>query len=425
MPANDPPRYAPAVPPWLTRALERRSVAPTATGVDASITAAGPVAPPERRAPARPTAPVAGDRPWAVTEPPPPADASRTSRPPRRRRAGAALVMLLLGVLLFLSGTGVAALLLDAPRADRPTPRGDRATGAASPGVRPDPAAGGEPVAEVATSLLPSVVQLETDRGLGSGVVYRANGVVLTAAHVVAGVTDLTIVRSDGTRIPARVVGLDEATDVAVVRAKRGNFTPGAFATGMALEAGQLAVAIGSPFGLESTVTAGVISATDRTLVMQGRTMTMIQTDAPINPGNSGGALADRQGRVIGINDAIVTTTGSNAGVGFAIPIDIAVTVADQLLSGRTPKIGYLGVSGTQPSVGRAGALVTQVEPDSPAETAGIERGDLITSFDGAAISSLVDLIARVRATAPGTTVTIELVRDGVTITLDVEIEKQ
>jgi len=332
---------------------------------------------------------------------------------------------MLLSVLLFLSGIGVAALLDRAPDGD-PARRGARATGSRVPArVSAGTTATGEPVAEVATSLLPSVVQLETDRGLGSGVVVRSNGVILTAAHVVAGVSDLTIVRSDGTRIPARVVGLDEATDVAVVRAKRGSFTPGTLATGTALEVGQLAVAIGSPFGLESTVTAGVISATDRTIVMRGRTMTMIQTDAPINPGNSGGALADRDGRVIGINDAIVTTNGANAGVGFAIPIDIAVTVADQLLAGRKPKIGYLGVGGTQPTVGRAGALVTQIEGGSPADDAGIKRGDLITSFDGVAISSLVDLIARVRATAPGTTVTLELVRDGVTITLDVDIEKQ
>jgi S1-C subfamily serine protease len=332
---------------------------------------------------------------------------------------------MLLAVLLFLSGVGVAALL-DRTLDGEPSRRAPRSTGSRVPaGVAAGPVVAGEPVAEVATSLLPSVVQLETDRGLGSGVVYRSNGVILTAAHVVVGVSDLTIVRSDGTRIPARVVGLDEATDVAVVRAKRGNFTPGTLATGTTLEVGQLAVAIGSPFGFESTVTAGVISATDRTIVMRGRTMTMIQTDAPINPGNSGGALADRDGRVIGVNDAIVTTNGSNAGVGFAIPIDIAVTVADQLLAGRKPKIGYLGVSGTQPTVGRAGALVTQVEDGSPAHDAGIKRGDLITSLDGAPISSLVDLIARVRATAPGTTVTLEVVRDGATITIDVEIEKQ
>jgi putative serine protease PepD len=272
---------------------------------------------------------------------------------------------------------------------------------------------------------LPSVVQLQTAAGLGSGIVYRANGLILTAAHVVGSSSKVTVVRADGTRVAARVVGSDEDTDVALVRASHGRFTPSALATGVSPpEVGQLAVAIGSPFGLEATVTAGVISALDRPIVMRGHRMSMIQTDAPINPGNSGGALADRAGRVIGINDAIATTSGSNAGVGFAIPIDVAVRVADQLLAGRSPAIGFLGVAGTQPISG-GGALVTQVVPGSPAEDAGLERGDVVTSLEGTAVVSMTDLLARVRATRPGTEVTLAIERHGSARSLDVTIGRQ
>jgi S1-C subfamily serine protease len=288
------------------------------------------------------------------------------------------------------------------------------------------PGAGGEPVAAVAEALLPVVVQIETPSGLGSGVVYDADGFILTAAHVVEGASDVTVRLADGDRVAGEVIGADSATDVAVVRAARRKLEVATLGVGVPVKVGQLAVAIGSPFGLEQTVTSGIVSAVDRAMVTQASAVTsMIQTDAPINPGNSGGALTDRQGRVIGINDAIRSDSGVNAGVGFAIPIDTAVSVADSLVRGMTPRIGFLGVSGTEPSSGRAGALVTQVSPDGPADEAGVQAGDLITTFDGEPVASMIDLAAKVRQTQPGTVIGLSVVRNSNRMSIEVRIGEQ
>lgn len=293
----------------------------------------------------------------------------------------------------------------------------------------PEPAesSGAEPVADVAAAVQPSVVQIETPAGLGSGVVYNGEGGILTAAHVVNESSRVTVRMRDGTRVRGRVVGADDATDVAVVKVARADLKPATLAVNVPLRVGQLAVAIGSPFGLEQTVTAGVVSAVDRSIVTDNGAgaANMIQTDAPINPGNSGGALVDREGRVIGINDAIRSQSGVNAGVGFAIPIDTAVHVADALVRGRTPSIGFIGISGTDPSAGTAGALVTEVQPGGPASAAGIRAGDLITAFDGQPVTGMVNLAAKVRMTRPGVTVTLDVKRDGRAVRVDVEIGRQ
>jgi S1-C subfamily serine protease len=338
-------------------------------------------------------------------------------RPVVRRFVGALLALLLAAS----GGFGIARLTSD--------PEGEAraaSQAAAGPAVRPVTPVRGEPVATVAKALLPAVVQLETGSGVGSGVVYDSDGLVLTAAHVVSGASELTVRLADGTRIRGEVVGSDEATDVAVVRVARRGLEAADLAVDTPVRVGQLAVAIGSPFGLEGTVTSGVVSAVGRSVVMGDESVAaMIQTDASINPGNSGGALADRQGRVIGINDSIRTTTGENAGVGFAIPIDTAASVADDLLRGREPSIGFLGVSGSEPASGRAGALVTEVHPGTPAAGAGLQPGDLITSFDGRRIESMLELAAAVRSTDPGTNVALELVRSGATISTEVSVGRQ
>jgi S1-C subfamily serine protease len=378
-PQQRPPEFhRRTAPSWLTDALDRRGESSAQLGARA-------------------------DRPSGTSPQPP-----RRPAPARSRSLGALVIAA--AVALVASGA-LAGWLLGAGRESA-------ASGVAAPRT-------GEPVSAVADRLLPSVVQLEADRSLGSGVVYDASGLILTAAHVVEGARTVTIVRADGGRVPGRVLGADRSTDVAVVRASRGTFTPSALAVGVPVQVGQLAVAIGSPFGLESSVTAGVVSAVERSVPTPEGVMSMIQTDAPINPGNSGGALADRAGRVIGINDAIESGSGVNAGVGFAIPIDVATTVADALVAGRAPSIGHLGVEGTTASVGRPGALVTSVEPGSPADRSGILGGDVITSYDGHGVSGMLDLIAKVRATAPGTRVTLDVVRDGRTLTIDVRIDKQ
>ena len=336
------------------------------------------------------------------------------------RLRGGRVGPLLLATALLAGGYGLAELTSDP---SPPTSAGAPPTTSVPPPIR---ARGQEAVTAVARAVLPSVVQIETGGGLGSGIVYDRDGFILTAAHVVEGNTEVTVRLPDGTRIPGRVVGTDAGTDVAVVQVERQGLPAASLATGARVQVGQLAVAIGSPFGLEGTVTAGVVSAINRTITTEsGAVMNMIQTDAPINPGNSGGALVDRRGRVIGINDAIRSDSGVNAGVGFAIPIDTAASAAAALVQGRRPAIGFLGVSGTEPATGPPGALVTDVQPGTPAATAGILPGDLITAFDGRSVTDMAELAGLVRPTRPGTTVTLEVVRSGRTMRIQVKVGRQ
>jgi S1-C subfamily serine protease len=328
------------------------------------------------------------------------------------------LAHVLLTVVVAAAAGAVTAVLIQ----DEPNQR----TPALSPEVVPAEitASDSDPVAAVAEALAPSVVQIETPDGLGSGVIYDSEGLILTAAHVVEGSAGPISVRlEDGTRIEGTVLGADARTDIAVVRIQREGLTAARIARGTPLQVGQLAVAIGSPFGLDGTVTAGVISAVDRSIATSnGTAMTVVQTDAPINPGNSGGALADRQGRVIGINDAIASTSGVNSGVGFAIPIDLAITTADALIRGEQPSVGYLGISGGEAPSGAAGARVTQVEPGGPADEAGIREGDLITSFDAQPVDDISTLGVLVRRSTPDETVSVEIDRQGRELTIQVRI---
>ena len=269
-----------------------------------------------------------------------------------------------------------------------------------------------EPVAAVARQVGPAVVQIETVGGVGSGVIYDASGLILTAAHVVDGSTVVTVRLSDGTSVQGTVVGTHTATDVAVVSIPgRRDLPTAVLAIGLDPSIGSLAVALGSPFGLDQTVTAGVVSAI-RTIGGVG----MVQTDAAINPGNSGGPLVDRLGRVIGINDQIFTQSGTNEGVGFAISIDIAALVADQLVAGDEVQLARLGVSSTTVSNGAAGALVQEVVEGSAAEAAGLLVGDLIVAIDGRSIQDSGDLRAEIISTLPGTAVDLSVVRNGTSI---------
>ena len=333
------------------------------------------------------------------------------------RRTLRTISHLILTVVVAAAAGSAATLLIQ----DDSTP----STSAVSPEVVPAEgiSSGSDPVAAVAQALAPSVVQIETAGGLGSGVIYDADGLILTAAHVVEGSAGPISVRlEDGTRIQGSVVGADGRTDIAVVRIQREGLRAARLARGIPLRVGQLAVAIGSPFGLEGSVTAGVISAVDRSIATSTGAMTVVQTDAPINPGNSGGALADRLGRVIGINDAIASTSGVNSGVGFAIPIDLAVAAADSLARGEEPSVGYLGISGGEAPSGAAGARVTQVEPGGPADEAGIRAGDLITSFDGQPVDDISTLGVLVRRSAPDEAVPVQIDRQGRELTIEVRI---
>jgi putative serine protease PepD len=279
-----------------------------------------------------------------------------------------------------------------------------------------------EPVAAVAQAVAPSVVQIETNFGLGSGIIMDDDGNILTAAHVIDDATLVRVRLADGTVVPAEIVGTSPETDVGVVRIDpRPDLTPAVLGVGEIVQVGQLAVAVGSPFGLQQTVTSGIVSALDRPVETAPTfRVGMIQTDASINPGNSGGALADRHGRVIGINDAIRTQGGGNEGVGFAIPIDLAASVAERLIAGEPIQSGFLGVSAIDAIEGRPGALVQEVTPGSPADEAGVTEGDLIVAVAGEPVRSVTQLRARILAISPGTEVVVEVVRDGEVVELPV-----
>ena len=307
----------------------------------------------------------------------------------------------------------------------------------------PEPSAGvsaDEPVAEVAAEVGPSIVQVNVEaiqdtplgaqeaQGLGSGVIYRADGYIVTNNHVVMDASEVNIAFADGSVERGEVVGNDRATDLAVVKVERGDLPAARFRQGADLTPGQLAVAIGSPSGFQSTVTAGVISGINRSLPPEltgGDTslVDLIQTDAAISPGNSGGGLADRAGEVVGINVAYLPPAQTGAeNIGFAIPSDTAISVADQLIEDGDATQPFLGVDLEALSPEDAeqfgipvngGVLIRDVVRGGPADEAGLERRDVITAAGGVKIATYGDLLGVLRDYRPGDTIDLTVVRDG------------
>ena len=368
-------------------------------------------------------------------------------RPPARGRAR--VVAGIVGILAMLAaGVGIGFALDgdDAPETtanpagvDTNVAANDDAEEAAEiemppPVVDQDAIADGEvePVSAVAAAVAPSVVRIDTQIGLGSGIIYDAEGLIVTNAHVVNGARTVNVRLADGTRVSGTVVGSAPAVDVAVVRIDDPDveLTPAVFAPSDSVRLGQGAVAIGSPFGLDQSVTAGVISSVSQVVenvnVADGSptVVEMLQTDAPINPGNSGGALADLQGRIVGMNTAIRTdgTVEGNLGVGFAIPSDTVLLLADRITSGSTLESGFLGVNIADPTTGRPGALVSGINPASPAEAAGLAEGDLVVALDGDPILGRSELAAKVRLTEPGEEITVTVEREGAELDLVVTL---
>ena len=282
-----------------------------------------------------------------------------------------------------------------------------------------------EPAAEVATKVGPSVVLIEikTPAGAvvssGSGIVYDKNGVIFTNAHVVESAGAVSVTFSNG-RVEANVpvIARDMARDVAVLRASaRDDLVPAVFARTADVRVGQIAIAIGAPFGLDQSVTQGIVSAVNRIVQSFGNCgIDMIQTDAPINPGNSGGALVDKQGRLIGMNTSIRTsgaTSNGSVGVGFAVPSDTIKVTVDRMLRGEVTDVAFLGVGGANVESNPGGVLVGSVSANSPASAAGIRQGDLITSVNGAKVTTFADIRTRIQTAKPGDVFEIELTRDG------------
>jgi putative serine protease PepD len=259
----------------------------------------------------------------------------------------------------------------------------------------------------------------------GSGFVYDSRGDIVTNRHVVDGAGSITVKFWNGKTYKATVVGTDSSTDLAVirVRAPASQLHPLSLGDSSGLEVGDGVVAIGSPFGLEGTVTSGIVSALHREMRSQ-TSFTIpdsIQTDAAINHGNSGGPLLNTSGQVIGVNSQIESDSGGNDGVGFAIPSNTVRTVAGQLIATGKAEHAYLGVSIEEPASG-SGARVAQLRSGTAAAKAGLRTGDVITGFDGETISSTDDLQRAVDQHRPGDTVTLTYRRDGSTHTVRVEL---
>lgn len=265
----------------------------------------------------------------------------------------------------------------------------------------------------------------QREQSLGSGVIVTADGTILTNNHVIDGASDIKVQLSDKREFTAKLVGTDPRTDVAVLKIDAKDLPTLRLGESPKLQVGDLVFAIGDPFGVGETATMGIVSATGRSIGIEGPRgyEDFIQTDAAINPGNSGGALIDLHGDLVGVNTAIATNgSGGNQGVGFAIPIEMAHRVMDQIVTHGKVVRGYLGVSiqGVTPELAKGfglsrggGAVVLNVEPDTPAAHAGLKKGDVILELNGESVSDNSQLAAHISQMAPGTSVKLKVWRDG------------
>ncbi len=363
---------------------------------------------------------------------------------PARRRSG--VVGLLVAAVLVGGGAGLGgAALWDAGQDEQDASSDTVLNSTVADTVAVDAAEGS--VQAVAEKVLPSVVQIEVvgaqGSGSGSGVVLSSDGQILTNEHVVSlleGGGQMSVSFSDGTRATATVVGTDPLTDLAVIRADGvSDLTPASLGKSGNLAVGQDVVAIGSPYGLDATVTSGIVSALNRPVEVaqdeagNATAYAAIQTDAAINPGNSGGPLVDMAGNVVGINASIRTTgqdgfgqtSGGSIGLGFAIPIDAALPVVEQIQAGETPTHARLGITVSDvrtDDTGATGAQIQEAARGTAAADAGLKSGDVITGVDSIQITGSESLIATVRGFRPGDQVKITYVRDGDTRTTDLTL---
>ena len=285
-------------------------------------------------------------------------------------------------------------------------------------------------------------VQSRRSGGLGSGMIYRADGLILTNAHVVKGADTVTVTLSDGRKFKgadAKVLGRDERTDIAVIKINATNLPTVKLGDSDIVRVGEWAIAVGNPFGLDHTLTVGVISAVNRNgnalrLGGEDTRTDYLQTDASINPGNSGGPLLDIYGRVIGVNNAIYSESGGNQGIGFAIPVNTARFVSDQLSKNGKVRRGYLGVKiqdakdvsaafGLDPNL--EGVLVASIEdPNTPGAKAGLKAGDVIVKFNGETVKESSGLQRAVGNSPVGSAVTLTVIRDGKPVQLKAVLEE-
>jgi len=356
--------------------------------------------------------------------------------PPKSRRPWAALVVGAAVTAVVAGGVG-GAVGYTAARATTSPAQTTASAGlivAADAGEDSPPADGS--IAAIAIALEPSVVQLNVSgsqgSGTGSGFILRSDGYILTNNHVASiadGGGSIKVVFNDGSKADATLVGTNPGYDLAVVKVDKSGLPAVTLGSSSALQVGDTAIAIGSPLGLQGTVTSGIISALNRPVTAGGSGdaayINAIQTDAAINPGNSGGPLVNGSGQVIGINSAIATMgqggqTGS-IGLGFSIPIDTAKRIAEEIIATGTSTTPIMGVELDMNYSGE-GAKVTTVSAGGPAAGGGVQTGDIVTQFDGQSIADATALIVAIRSHAPGDQVTLTVQRNGqtqdVTVTL-------
>jgi serine protease Do len=275
--------------------------------------------------------------------------------------------------------------------------------------------------------------QSPTQHALGSGVVISSNGYILTNNHVIENAKDIQVALNDGRSFTAKLVGTDPQTDVALLKIEANNLPALTLADSDAVEVGDVVLAIGNPFGIGQTVTEGIVSAKDR-MTEGDKDEDFIQTDAAINPGNSGGALVDTQGRLVGINTSILSRTGGNQGIGFAVPSNLCRWVVDSLVKNGKVSRGFLGVSiqDVTPDLAKAfkvnrtvGALISEVTPNGPADSAGLKNGDVVLQYDNKPVENSMQLKLRVAETSPGTNVPVEIDRNGETKTMNVVVKER
>ena len=379
-----------------------------------------------------------------------PPDTTGTVDAPSPSRRGGILAMLMvavLGAVLGTLGTLFSVGVLDTGGiAAAPAPTTPE--NVTAPTIQP--LSEGSVVPAVAEAVTPSVVRIDVSgatgdplsgrSGLGSGVIYASDGFILTNHHVIRGADAVDVRLASGDLLSAEIIGSDELNDIAVLRVDATNLPAiNLRPDDEPLIVGETVIAIGSPFGLDASVTTGIISALNREIRLDEQQVgtgvltipSVIQTDAAINPGNSGGALVDAQGRLVGINTAILTGSGASQGVGFAVSVEQAIDSADQLIASgfvRHPLLGIAGID-VSPEVAERfglpasrGAVIESVQEDTGAADADLRPGDIIVEVDGEPLATMSQLVAEVRRRAPGDVVTLEVIRNGEELTVEVEL---
>ncbi|WP_223212080.1 S1C family serine protease [Thiolapillus brandeum] len=277
--------------------------------------------------------------------------------------------------------------------------------------------------------------KLQRRNNLGSGVVVDANGYILTSNHVIKGADDIFIGAEDQPQVPARVVGIDPDTDLAVIQAAGKDLPPARLGNSAGLRVGDIALAIGNPFGVGKTVTQGIISATGREGLGLATFEDFIQTDAAINMGNSGGALINARGEVIGINTAILSSSGGSHGIGFAIPINLARQVMEQIIRHGRVIRGWIGASGSDltPAIAKSmglaedttGVLLSGILEDGPADKVGIMPGDIIQRINGKPVKNALEVMNAIAVAPPGTTMDLSILRNNKTMDVQLAVAER